>query len=97
MLKNRLALALGLSLVAMTASGCPLLFIPIGPEVPPTPTPIDPATLGGNRAPIIQAFDYSPKTGVTKNDAISFTVDPTVFNNLGHRSDGNTIPGGVIQ
>jgi prepilin-type N-terminal cleavage/methylation domain-containing protein len=29
--------------------------------------------------------------------AISFTVDATVWNNLGHRSDGNTIPGGVIQ
>jgi prepilin-type N-terminal cleavage/methylation domain-containing protein len=29
--------------------------------------------------------------------AISFTVDPTVWNNLGHRSDGNIIPGGAIQ
>jgi prepilin-type N-terminal cleavage/methylation domain-containing protein len=29
--------------------------------------------------------------------AISFTIDGTVWNNLGHRSDGNIIPGGAIQ
>ena len=29
---------------------------------------------GGNRAPIINVFDYSPKSGVGKDDAITFTV-----------------------
>jgi prepilin-type N-terminal cleavage/methylation domain-containing protein len=29
--------------------------------------------------------------------AVSYTVDPTVWNNLGHRADGNPIPGGVVQ
>ena len=63
MRSKHLPLALTLALAAAISSGC--IFY-AGPDVPVTPT--------GNRAPIISVFDYSPKTGATKSDAITFTV-----------------------
>lgn len=57
------------SLVAATMAGC---IVVDGTTI------VDPQTATATgRQPIIQSFDYSPKTGVGKNDAIVFTLVAT--------------------
>ncbi|MNS54214.1 hypothetical protein D3C72_869960 [compost metagenome] len=78
---NHLSSAAVLAVVALATAGCPVVV------VPGTDTPANVAANGANRAPIIAAFDHSPKSAVGKNDTITFTVvandlegDPLQFN-----------------
>lgn len=59
------------SLLAATTAGC--ILVDGGTLVDPTGLP----TANNSRQPIIHSFDYSPKTGVSKNDAIVFTLVAT--------------------
>lgn len=78
-MKTTTTATLAFALLAVATSGCLIDASTTSPTQPTTP--------GANRAPIISSFDYSPKTGVTKSDAISFTVvandlegDPLQYN-----------------
>jgi hypothetical protein len=76
---KKLPAALALAIAASAATGC-IIDASTAPTTPPGAT-------GANRAPIIAAFDYNPKTGVSAGDAITFTVvandlegDPLQYN-----------------
>lgn len=63
MLRDSFSLILAASLLA---GGC--VAVNVGPNNPPQPVSV------ANRAPIVAALDYSPKTGVSKGDFITFTL-----------------------
>jgi photosystem II stability/assembly factor-like uncharacterized protein len=63
--RSTILVALGFALTA--TAGCP------GKETPTTP-PSAGSIQADSRAPIINAFDYSPKSGVSKSDFITFTL-----------------------
>lgn len=76
---KKLPAALAMAIAASAATGC-IIDASTAPTTPP-------GAAGANRAPIIAAFDYNPKTGVSTGDAITFTVvandiegDPLQYN-----------------
>jgi hypothetical protein len=68
-MKSRyLALSLFPCLVAATLNGCVVDLTGKGPGATPA------STSSKDRAPIVSAFDYSPKTGISKSDFVTFTL-----------------------
>ncbi|MFN3430566.1 MAG: Ig-like domain-containing protein, partial [Candidatus Sericytochromatia bacterium] len=68
---KKLSMAFLAAAIAATASGC---IVEVAPVPPVGMSANAGATMGSGRAPIIQALDYSPKSMVGKNDAITFTI-----------------------
>jgi hypothetical protein len=67
MKRRILALSLFPFVAAAVLSGC---IIDLTGKAPGA----TPAATGKDRAPIVSAFDYSPKTGITKSDFVTFTL-----------------------
>jgi hypothetical protein len=70
---KKLSMAFLAAAIAATASGCIVEVAPVSPTTVGMPGNAG-VTTGSGRAPIIQALDYSPKSVVGKDDAITFTI-----------------------
>jgi hypothetical protein len=67
MKKRRMGLGLGLVMVALGLGGCQV-------QLPGGLPATAPSAAAKNRVPIISAFDYSPKSGISKTDFVTFTL-----------------------
>jgi hypothetical protein len=66
-MKNR-GICVGLLLIGLGLAGCE---VKLANSVPASATP---SAAAKNRQPIISAFDYSPKSGISKSDFVTFTL-----------------------
>ncbi len=66
-MKRHKSLGLGLMMVALGLAGCQV-------QLPNGQPATAPSAAAKNRVPIISAFDYSPKSGISKTDFVTFTL-----------------------